>query len=327
MNDAIVDALTPHCAVRSFAPGETLRMRGGFAPEMLLILEGRVDINLAPGGDKKIGPAVGPRSIIGEIGFLTSKGATAEVTTTTPVRALAIDRSALAKLEADSPALAAEFSRELARSALTRLQSDQVALPEMSEEIAETMEIVMCSKEGLLHTAQRVRYDVYCGEHGRPSLYARHDEKVIIDELDEHGASFLAMQDGTAIGTSRVSLTRDGNLGMLPNIYGMAHSAHYPEHASIITKYAIRDAFRGGTTYIRLFGAMATYIMQSNIKEIFIDCVPPLARFYATMGFKQCAEEFIHYENGLSVPMVLDVVAYNDKMSIEERYRRNRWRW
>ncbi|MGI9477243.1 MAG: cyclic nucleotide-binding domain-containing protein [Hyphomicrobiaceae bacterium] len=327
MNSEIIEALRALSEQRAFDAGAALRLKGGFSPEMLIVLEGEVKISLTRDGDAELSHTIGRNSVIGEIGFLTGKGATADATALTAVRALAIDRDVLSRLEVQSPKLAAEFSRYLARIAKARLKSDEMLLGEMTDDAAAAMEIILCATPDLMRTAQRVRYDVYCGEFGRPSQYADHDAKTIIDDLDTHGTSLLAVKEGEAVGTSRVNFTRDGSLGMLPEIYGMATSKQYPKRACVITKYAIRGDHRGGPTYIKLFGAMATFITQSDIKEIFIDCVPPLARFYATMGFKQCGEEFIHYENGLSVPMVLDVVAYNDKMPVEERYRKNRWRW
>jgi predicted GNAT family N-acyltransferase len=171
-----------------------------------------------------------------------------------------------------------------------------------------------------------VRYDVYCGEFDRHSPYADHEQKTLIDNLDTNGASFLAMVDGRAIGTSRINLARHGELAGMPELYGMAASPHHPEKTCVITKYAIREPWRGGATYMRIFGAMATYLYQSRLSEIYIDCVPKLARFYATMGFRQCEAEFVHYENGLSVPMVLDIPAYLERMPLDERRRKNRWR-
>ena len=326
MKPEVIEALTQLSSERRFATGETLRLRGGFAHEMLWILEGEVDVTLARTDEEDVRLTVGRNSIVGEIGFLTGAGATADVKTLTPVRALAIDRDVLDCLEGEQPALAAELSRWLARTIEARRVHSEVLLADLPDERTKGLSVVMCTTPELLLKAQRVRYDVYCGEFGRPSNNASHEHRTIADELDERGMSFLALKAGEAVGTSRVNFTRDGGLGMLPEIYGMARSEHFPENASVITKYAIRERYRGGSTYIALFGAMATCFVQAGVKEIYIDCVPPLARFYATMGFTQCAEEFMHYENGLSVPMVLDVVDYTQRMSIEERYRKKRWR-
>lgn len=326
MKAAIVSALRELCEERRFAAGDVLRIRGGFAREMLYVLEGEVEITLAGDSEEPVVLSIGRQSIIGEISFLTGRGATADVRCLTPVNALAIDQAVLAQLEARDPDLAADFSRHLARTAKARLSSDEVLLGDVSEDQAASFEIVMCTTADMMLTAQRLRYDVYCGEFDRPSPYADHDKRVIIDDLDQHGTSFLALKDGDAIGTTRVNLTRQGSLGMLPDIYGMAKTPYYPETGSVITKYAILADYRGGPTYMRLFGAIATFIEQSDTHAIFIDCVPPLARFYATIGFEQCEKEFMHYENGLSVPMVLDVAAYRERMPLAERMRRNRWR-
>ena len=327
MNDAIVNALEPISEVRTFKPGHVLRMQGGFAPEMLLILEGKVDIDIAPGATKKLRHTIGEHAILGEIGFLSGKGATADAKAATPIRALAINREVLTNLEVTAPALAADFSRQLARTTMTRLQMNKAFLADVADEAVENLEIVMCSRANLLRQAQRLRYDVNCGEFGRPSPYARHDEKRITDALDERGTSFVALKDTNPIATARVNFTRNASLGMLPSIYGLSKSEYFPDHTCLITKQAIRGDFRSGTIYIRLFGAMMTFIMQSDVHEIYIDCVPEIIHIYEAIGFKQCAEEFVDYDNGLSVPMKLDAVGYTSQMPIEHRHRQGKWAW
>lgn len=308
----------------AFIAGETLRHKGAFAPDMLLITSGMVDCILSEADEVHL--SVGPDTIVGEIGFLTGKGANATLRAIEPVQALSLDSSALQRLQREAPTVAADVLRHLARLMQSRTAQNQDLLAEVEPRDEGGFEIVRCSTLDQLRIAQRVRYDVYCLEFGRTSPNADPDEGTITDELDANGTSFIAYHDGQAVGTVRVNLGRDGEFGVLSDLYGMAGTPFAIDESSIITKYAIREAYRGSSAYIRLFAAIGTFVHASGASAIFIDCVPELARFYATMGFTRTAEDFVHYENGLSVPLVLDLIDYQDRMSFAERYRKNRWR-
>lgn len=324
MTPAMRDALQAVGRRVTFASGDILRHKGAFAPDMLLIVQGEVDCALSDAGDVHL--TVGPDTIVGEIGFLTGKGANATLRALTPVEALSLDSSALQRLQRETPAIAADILRLLARLIQDRTEQNEDLLADIDPRDDGGFEIVRCSTLDQLRIAQRVRYDVYCLEFGRSSPYADADEGTIVDELDGNGTSFVAYHDGLAVGTVRVNLGRDGDFGILSDLYGIPGTPFSIEDSSIITKYAIREAYRGGSAYIRLFAAIGTFVHASGATAIFIDCNPELARFYATMGFTRTADNFVHYENGLSVPMVLDLVDYLDRMSFAERYRKNRWR-
>ncbi|MBY4894043.1 cyclic nucleotide-binding domain-containing protein [Rhodobacteraceae bacterium N5(2021)] len=306
----------------TFTDGEILRHKDAFAPDMLLITQGKVDCILS--ASDAIHLTVGPDTIVGEIGFLTGKGATATLRALGPVEALSLDAAALQRLQRDMPSIAAQVLRHLARLMSERQEQNEDLLADSDPGKRSDFEIIRCSTLDQLRAAQRLRYDVYCVELGRSSPFADADEGILVDDLDEHGTSFIALETGLVIGTARVNLGRDGALGVLPDLYGIEASPFELENSAIITKYAVRDSHRGGFTYLRLFSAIGTYVHASRVDAIFIDCVPKLARFYGSVGFERTGDDFIHYENGLSVPMVLDLNAFFERMPLEERLRRNR---
>lgn len=310
-----------------YAKGEEIKMRDTFSPDMFLILEGEVFVELVDGDDVDVSISLGRDSIVGEASFLSGRGANANVSAVNDVTGVLLNLEALQRLEEKSPELAVYFSQYLAKILNSRLLQNQVLLGDVEEAATSPIEIVRCVTADDLLRAQKVRYDVYCGEFGRSSPYADENHGTIIDELDGNGVSFLAIDEGgAAIGTVRVNAALDDGLGILPSLYGFENSSHALDRATLITKFAIKEKFRGGTTYMRLFGAVGSYVHAAGNDTIFIDCVPKLARFYATMGFEQCADEFVHYENGLSVPMVLDLRVYTERMPFVERFRKNRWR-
>ncbi|MEM9059101.1 MAG: cyclic nucleotide-binding domain-containing protein [Pseudomonadota bacterium] len=307
-----------------FEDGATIRHRGIFAPDFFLITAGDVDCVLSDASEITV--RVGPDGVVGEIGFLTGRGASAELVAVGEVHAIAVDALAVFRLQDEMPGVATGVLRYLAEVMESRVDENDTLLSDVEAEPESTFEILRCATPDLLHTARQVRYDVYCGEFGRSSPYADPDAGTLIDDFDQTGTSFVAYHEGEAVGTVRVNAGRDGDFGLMTELYGIAESAFTTEESVIITKYAIREAFRGGTTYLRLFSAIAGYTCATDAKAIFIDCVPKLARFYATMGFERTAPDFVHHENGLSVPMVLDIAKYLGRMSLTERQRRNRWR-
>ncbi|MEX3017544.1 GNAT family N-acetyltransferase [Gymnodinialimonas hymeniacidonis] len=324
MDTALMNALAKVARPVAFEDGTALRMKGVFASDILLITDGVVECILSEKNDVHL--QVGAGDIVGEIGFLTGKGANATLRAVGPVSALSIDGSALGRLQRDDPQHAAQVLRHLAILMQDRVEENEILLPDPDPSEERSFDIIRCSTLDQLRTTQKIRYDIYCLEFGRSSPYADPDEGTIIDDLDKSGTSFLALHDGVPVGTVRINLGRDSDFGPMTDIYGVKESAFDLEDASIVTKFAIREAYRGGSAYMRLFSAIAGFVHTTGARSIFIDCNPKLARFYATMGFVRSAPDFVHYENGLSVPMVLDLQEYFGRMPLEDRVRRNRWR-
>ncbi len=302
-----------------FADAEVLRHKGAFSPDMMLITDGAVDCDL--GGDTHL--TLLPGTVVGERGFLTGQPANATLRAKGPVSALSFNSVALAEIQNDAPAIAAQILRHLATILSEREEQNEELLAELEQSGPAQFEIIRCSTLDRLRSAQRLRYDVYCVEFGRTSPHADADDGTLSDALDISGTSFLALEHGRAIGTARVNLCRDGAMGILPQLYGLDTSGFAPDDSAIITRYAIRDSHRGGFTYLRLFSAIGSLVYSSDVNAIFIDCVPKLSRFFAKVGFERAAPDFVHYENGLSVPMVLDLEAYFDRLPFEERLRRD----
>lgn len=298
------DALHTVGEAVTFSPGEVLREKGAFAPDMLLITSGQVDCVLSDADEVHV--TVGPDTIVGEIGFLTGQGATATLRALGPVEALSLDADALRRLQREAPTTAAGVLRHLARLLQKRTEQNEGLLAETAPREEGGFDIVRCSTLDQRRVAQRVRYDVHCLEQGRSSAFADDDEAMIADGLDSTGTSFIASHGGQAVGMMRVNFGRD-DVGMLPDLYGMEETPFSTEDSAMITASAIREAYRGDGIYMHLFAAVGTFADAAGAKAIFADCVPELERTYAGLGFARAAENFMHSENGVSVPMVLDL--------------------
>ena len=304
------------CSQVRFAPGAVLRRKGQYYRDMYLITRGYVDIDRASGRGAADRLSSGPGFPIGEIGFLRGSPATATVTARTPTEAFLIDDSALARLEREQPAAAADLLRSLAAIAEERTSYNLVLTSSgWINGWRERIEVHLCRNKEMLERAQRLRYHVYCEELGRQSPYADHDRRIISDDLDETGHTFVAVEAGETIGTIRGNATSDGPLGILEELYGMRASPHHPAATAICTKFIITRARRGSLASLKLIAALVRYGTRYPIKQCYIDCIPALLPYYKAIGFTQSGPLFFHRENGPSYPMVIDLERHGKRLS------------
>ncbi len=302
--------LGPLCREVHFAPGDVLRHKGQHYADMYLIVRGSVAVDLEAGGVRRIVVSTAGAPI-GEISFLRGCGATATVTATTAVTALAVDDLLLARLEREHPVMTAQFLRDVARIADDRLGENLVHVPApASRGAADAIEVYLCRNPEMLAVAQRLRYDVYCGELGRQSPFADHEARTIADALDDTGHTFIAVERGETIGTLRLNLAAEGPLGILEELYGMRGSPHHPRRTGICTKFIVKRARRGSPAALKLIAAVVKYGLRNSVREGYIDCIPALLPYYKALGFRLTAPPFVHRENGNSHPMVLDLARH-----------------
>lgn len=207
---------------RQFAAGDILRAKGAYASDLLLILEGQVDCLLSE--DETRALTLGPDSVVGEIGFLTGQAANATLRAADDVRALSLDAAALATLRQGAPEIAADVLRHLAHLMRARVESNKEQMDEAPWSSTSGADIVRCSTLDQLRTAQRLRYDVQYLDHGRSSADADHDEKLIRDDFDTTGTTFLAYQGARPVGTLRVNVGQHSDFDVLTQLYGMNQS-------------------------------------------------------------------------------------------------------
>ena len=306
------------CKQVHFRPGDVLRQKGRYYTDMYLILSGSVEVDFEAGSGAGKTAVSSTGLPIGEIGFLRGCPATATATAVSATDALAIDDCVLTRLEHEQPAWAAKLFRHLAETAEERT-SHNLLFASTANSLAswQAIEVHLCRNEDMLRSAQQLRYQVYCQELGRNSPYADHDKKILADELDTFGHTFIAVEADEVIGTLRGNLPSDGPLGALEQLYGMAASVHHPHATIVCTKFIVKKSKRGTPAAMKLVSAMVRYGVRKGIKECYIDCIPALLHYYKAMGFTIVGDRFLHRENGISQPMVLDVVKHGDRMSKE----------
>ncbi|MEN8132821.1 MAG: GNAT family N-acetyltransferase [Pseudomonadota bacterium] len=300
--------LAGFCQTIHFGPGDILRVKGHHYRDVYLITEGYVTVRLDTENERAQPIEQGPGALIGEFSFLKGCPATATVKAKTAGRALVVNDRILRRIEGEQPKLAVRFSKYLA-SILEQRQNDGAAfLDGVQGADSETnVEVYLCRNDAMLAEAFRVRYQVYCEELDRESPNADHENKIIRDPLDDCGLTFIAVKDDETVGTIRGNLSAEGPLGILEDFYNMDASIHHPQKTGVITKFAVKNSSRGGVIAMKLIAAIRQYGGRHNIRECYIDCIPRLLPLFKFFGFKVVGDKFIHYENGASYPMMIDL--------------------
>jgi predicted GNAT family N-acyltransferase len=302
------------CREACFARGDVLRRRGQHYSDMYLLMQGSVEVDLERGEKVLVSDTLSP---IGEMGFLTGRAASATVTARTDVSALVMDDPTLALLEREQPQLAAHLLRGLTTIAEERASYNLTwEHTDAAWMHAQSIEAYLCRSAEMLEAAQRLRYEVYCKELGRQSPYADHAKRIITDQLDQTGHVFIARKADETIGTLRVNISRDQELGATEELYGMKASKYHPDATAICTKFIVKKTERGGTTAMKLIAAAVRYGLH-RARECYIDCIPALLPYYRAIGFTVTGPQFVHRENGFSIPMKLDLAKHGERLSRE----------
>jgi CRP-like cAMP-binding protein len=99
VSDEELDAVARVASEREFAEGETLMTEGDFGHSLFLIEEGSADVLI---DGTKVG-AIGAGDVVGEIAVLASGRRVASVVASSPVRAIALFKRDVWRLESEAP--------------------------------------------------------------------------------------------------------------------------------------------------------------------------------------------------------------------------------
>lgn len=153
----------------------------------------------------------------------------------------------------------------------------------------------------------RFRYRVYVEEMGRVQQYADHLDRTIQEPLDQGAANFGAYEGRVLVGVVRV------NWGWQPiasyeDQYRMDMAGPWhPKATTITTKLMVAPSHRRSPVATHLAMAIYAYGYREGSRFNFIDCNPPLDRFFTHLGYRQVIPDFYHPEYGLVRPMVLSI--------------------
>jgi GNAT superfamily N-acetyltransferase len=120
----------------------------------------------------------------------------------------------------------------------------------------------------------------------RPQKDADHDARIIRDPLDDFGLLFGAWRHEVCIGTLRVNLLRDGDIGDYRQMYQLTTLTRgEADRTSITTRMMVLpDARRRGVS-IALASAAAALAPHKDITTDYIDCNDHLVPFFEHLGY------------------------------------------
>ena len=145
----------------------------------------------------------------------------------------------------------------------------------------------------------RLRYRVYVEEMQRPQKDADHEARLIRDALDDFGLLFGAWRHGVCIGTLRVNLLRDGDIGDYRTMYGLQSlTPQEVFHTSITTRLMVLPGARRRGVSIALASAAAALAPEKDITHDYIDCNAHLVPFFAHLGYVPHRADLVHPEYG-----------------------------
>ena len=151
----------------------------------------------------------------------------------------------------------------------------------------------------------RFFYSVYVEEMGRFRDVADHDKRELRDPEDAYSWLFVARDEGSVIGTCRLTWGRDGFSDRQIRQYSLEpFLADLPAKQLVVgERTMLSPAYRGGTVWTDLGFTTAPVIEEHEVALVFGASEPHLIPMYATLGQRPYApRNFFSEESGYLVP-------------------------
>ena len=160
-----------------------------------------------------------------------------------------------------------------------------------------------------LHAAYRLRYETYIEEMRLFGLKADHEERIIMDVLDEPSRLFCAEVNGEVVGTLRLNCAADQNFDAgTAQAFGLNRfKAVLPEEKlAILSRFTILAGHRDGKLAADMIIAAVQEAAAAGVELIMCDCQPHLIHLYHAMGFRSFSPERVNDPSlGLMSPLAL----------------------
>lgn len=159
----------------------------------------------------------------------------------------------------------------------------------------------------------RLRYEVFIEERGCPLPEADHDNRLLLDALDEEimtkgseaGVIIAAYQKDELAGTVRLNSFCPATQ-LYQNLY-KADQFHLTEndHPCITTRLCTDLSHRNSHLGISLIKEAYKAGLEQHITINFSDCNEPLLKLFKRFGFREYTSPVVHPGFGLIYPVVL----------------------
>jgi hypothetical protein len=163
--------------------------------------------------------------------------------------------------------------------------------PPSPRSTAAKVEIVRAGDAALLSLAQHLRYSVMVGELGESPRGADHARRLIADELDDTGTTWVAFAGAQLAGTVRINRLEDDGVDVYFRGYELPPLGPAFAGKTIVVTRLISRSDRGTEVVGQLAGAVLNAVAASGARYIAIAVEPHLIAFYRSMGFTTAAGE------------------------------------
>jgi GNAT superfamily N-acetyltransferase len=135
----------------------------------------------------------------------------------------------------------------------------------------------------------KLRYEVYVDELGRYRDIADHEERMLIEDIDEHSRLFYAVLDGKPVAGMRQTWGGDAPFTQRHiDQYQLQPFLERTDASNIIVgeRLHVQPQYRGTDILFRMFTTALTFVKENDVELIFGDCEPHLLNLYMSLGFR-----------------------------------------
>jgi len=166
----------------------------------------------------------------------------------------------------------------------------------------------------------RHRYEIYVEEMDRYHGISDHENRVMVEDVDELSRFLYAELDGVVVGSMRWTWGGDSS-------FAKRHIDQYmlqpfldclpPGQLIVGERFMVSPDYRGTDLLSRMFVRYMNFCNENRIQLVFGDCEPHLLNMYQGLGFRTYSDRNINStETGYLIPLVLvpEDIAYMQRI-------------
>ena len=132
----------------------------------------------------------------------------------------------------------------------------------------------------------RFWYEVYIEEMRRPIQSADHEQRLLVDDLEDHSIILAARSASGIIGTVRLNFPSAGPLSYFGDLYKIDQYEGYENRTVIVTRLMVAERFRKSSLGFRLSQESLLLALRAGVRDAYIDCNAHLIPHFRRLGFR-----------------------------------------
>ena len=152
------------------------------------------------------------------------------------------------------------------------------------------------------------RYRIYVDEFQLAPAEADHERKILRDDLDEVGISYVLWRDDRVIGSLRtVHLADMPNPGKLIDKFGLARAMQRfgVDAIAATSRFMLDPKVRQGRAIYDMMDIAYRQAMERGVRLNYGDCSPHLLPFYEHLGYRRYTRAYNDTSYGYKLPILM----------------------